>query len=216
VSGFRLERLLPLACLAAAALLFASELLTTFDLTPQGHDALCSQSAIDRHHYAQAVLAACAMVATIVAIASGSKPAATAVAVLGVLALLLFLLIDLPKVNNVGTLSGDCTALGDFAADAKAVPQAGFWLELVGALALAISGAALASLSPQQLRDLRWRAAAGEQGRQPAAAGGGATGKALLADAERYGEEVAASGNSGGPRQGAREPEGTQPETPGP
>ena len=62
-AGVRLERLLPIACLVAAALLFASELMTTFEFIPPGGEATRSQSAGDRHGYAQIVLAAFAVVA---------------------------------------------------------------------------------------------------------------------------------------------------------
>ena len=53
---------------------------------------------------------------------AASKPAATAVAVAGVVALLVFLLVDLPDANAVGTL--DDTRQSFF--DAEAVPQEGF------------------------------------------------------------------------------------------
>lgn len=143
----RLERLLPIACVVAAGLLIASELMTTFEFTPPGGEALSSQSAGDRHSYAQIVLGAFAIVALVVAIVNGSKPAATAVAACGVIALLIFLLLDLPDANNVGPL--------DTFVDAEAVPQPGFWLQLIGALGLAITGAALATLTPDQLSELR-------------------------------------------------------------
>lgn len=151
--GFRVEQLLPFAVLAAAALLFASELMTTFEFTPPGAEALASQSAGDRHAYAQIVLAVFAVVAMVIAVSSGSKPAAMAVAACGVIALLIFLLLDLPDAGNVGTLDDSRQTF----ATAEAVPQAGFWLQLIGALGLAICGAALATLTPEQLQGLRPR-----------------------------------------------------------
>jgi hypothetical protein len=214
--GFRLERLLPLACLAGAAVLFASELMTTFDLTPPGIDPQCAQSAIDRHHYAPIVLAVAAAVAVIVVLLSGSKPAAIAVAACGVLALLIFLVIDLPDANNVGTINDTCGSIEQSFIDAKAVPQAGFWLELVGSLALAISGLALASLTPEQLSGLRPRWLSAPRPKPPARRprpDRGATGKDLLTDAERFGEEIApspeGSGNDDGPKQPSPEKRST-------
>ena len=68
------------------------------------------------------MLAGFALIALVIAVAAGSKPAATAVAICGAGALLIFL------------------------------PAAGFWLELAGALVLAICGGALATLSSDQLR----------------------------------------------------------------
>ena len=50
------------------------------------------------------MLAVFAVVALVVAVVNGSKPAAIAVAACGVIALLIFLLLDLPDANDVGTL----------------------------------------------------------------------------------------------------------------
>jgi hypothetical protein len=147
----RPERLLPFACLVGAALLFASELMTMFEFTPPGGEALDSQTAGERHGNAMIVIAAFAVGALVVAVLAGSKPAALGVAVMGGIALLIFLLTDLPDAGQVGTLDDPRQSFFD----AEAVPQAGFWLELVGALALAISGAALATLTPEQLAALR-------------------------------------------------------------
>jgi hypothetical protein len=116
----------------------------------------CDLQAADRHHYALAVLAVFAVVAVVVAVLTGSRPAAIAVAVAGLLGLLLFLVVDVPKADDVGTVSSACN-ITDQVSDAKAVPQAGFWIEMASALALALSGAALATLSSDQLRGLRPR-----------------------------------------------------------
>jgi hypothetical protein len=153
----RPERLLPFACIASAATLFASEFMTVFQLTPPGGQTLCSLQASGRHHFALGILAIFAVGAVIVAVFGASKPAAIAVAVAGALALLLFCVIDLPKANNVGELAGCSPSTATQLFEAKAIPQAGFWLEMVGALALALSGAALATLNPEQLRALRPR-----------------------------------------------------------
>ena len=147
----RLTRLLPLACLAAAICLFASELMTTFEFTPPGGEALDSQEGADRHNNALAVIAVFAIGAVALVVFTASKPAAVAVAAAGVVALLVFLLVDLPDANAVGTL--DDARQSFF--DAEAVPQGGFWLEMVGALALAVTGIALATLTPEQLAALR-------------------------------------------------------------
>ena len=147
----RAERLLPWACLAAAALLFASQLLTLFEFTPPGAEPLAERSVIDHHGPPLLILSVAVALAVVIAVWAGSKPAAIAVAVLGGLALLIFLLIDLPDAGQVGTLDD---ARESFI-DAEAVPQAGFWLELVGVLGLAFTGAALATMAPEQLAQLR-------------------------------------------------------------
>jgi hypothetical protein len=148
------ERLLPLAVIASAAALFASELMTTFQLSSTPGQTFCEVGAAGRHHFALGILAILAVGAMVVALLSASRPAAIAVAGAGVIALVLFLTIDLPQANNVGNISSSCDLAASFNF-AKAEPQAGFWLEMVGALALALSGMALATLNEEQLRGIR-------------------------------------------------------------
>jgi hypothetical protein len=145
-----LTRLLPLACLAAALCLIASETMTMFEFTPPGAEALSDQAGGDRHGNALALIGAFAIGALALAVFAASKPAATAVAVAGVIALLVFLLLDLPDANAVGTLDD---ARGSFF-DAEAVPQEGFFFTLISALALAVTGIGLATLAPEQLAAL--------------------------------------------------------------
>ena len=102
------------------------------------------------------MLAAFAIVAVLVAILAGSRPAALGVAIAGLGALLIFGIVDLPKANDIGGVSSACAPASQ-GLDAKAVPQAGFWLELVGAVALTLSGIALAALNADQLKALRPR-----------------------------------------------------------
>ncbi len=147
----RLERLLPWACLAAAAVLIASELMVMFQFTPPGAEALSEQTARSRHGNAMFVIAGFAIFATLITVWSGSKPAAIGVVTMGVIALLVFLVTDLPDAGQIGTLDDGRQSF----IDAEAVPQAGFWLEMLGALALALCGAALASMSSEQLAELR-------------------------------------------------------------
>ena len=151
----RLVRLLPIAVLASAIVLFASELMTTFEFTPPGGEAICSQGGADRHGNALALLAVFAVGALIVTLISGSKPAAIAVAGCGGVALLFFLLLDLPDANAVGTINDSCGSVGSSFFDAEAVPQGGFFLEMIGAVGLTISGLALATMTPEQLAALR-------------------------------------------------------------
>ena len=86
-------------------------------------------------------------------------------AIAGLGALLIFGIVDLPKANDVGNVSSACDLAGQ-GLDAKAVPQAGFWLEMVGAVALTLSGTALAALSSDQLKALRprWLGGPGQRG----------------------------------------------------
>lgn len=147
----RLERLLPWACLAAAAVLFASELMVLFELTPPGAEPLDEVIAREQHGNAMFVISTFAALLTFVAVWGASRPAALGVAVMGGIALLFFLLFDLPDAGQVGTLGDGAQSF----IDAEAVPQAGFWLEMLGALALATAGTALATMSADQLAALK-------------------------------------------------------------
>lgn len=146
----RTEALLVLACAAAAAMLAASQFMTMFELTPTGGEPLETVSSADQHGYAILVLAVFSLAMLLVGIATQSEQvariAAFAVAAGGVVALLIFLVGDLPDANKVGTLDDDSFI------DAKAEPQAGFWLELAGSLVLAVCGGALATLGPEKLK----------------------------------------------------------------
>jgi hypothetical protein len=151
----RLTRLLPIAVIAAAICLFASELMTMFEFRPPGGESLCLQDAGDRHSNAQMVIAGFAVIGVLVAVFGGSRPAALSVAAMGILALLIFLISDLRVANAAGSLSEACGASQGFLFEAEAVPQGGFYMELIGALALAVTGVALATLTPMQLSSLR-------------------------------------------------------------
>ena len=147
----RTESLLVLACAGAAAMLAASQFIPLFELTPPGGEALAEVDAADQHGYATLVLAAFSLVLLVVGITAANEAlaqiSAFAVAACGIVALLIFLVGDLPDANQVGTLDDPRESF----IDAKAEPQAGFWFELVGALVLAVCGAALATLGPDRL-----------------------------------------------------------------
>jgi hypothetical protein len=132
----------------AAAMLAVSQFTDIFHLTPPGGEALAAIDASDQHGYATLVLAVFALILLVVAMAFRGEQlgqvAAMALAVCGLVALLIFLIGDLPKVNNVGTLDDPRQSF----IDAEAKPVAGFWLELIGSLVLTVCGAALATMSP--------------------------------------------------------------------
>lgn len=152
------EMLLALACAAGAAALGASELMNTFEFVPPGGEAVDvpgSAEASERHNYAMLVLAVFALGCLILGLLAQARSSEKgdrmdalrlisffAVAVAGVVALLIFLIGDLPDVNKIGTIDDERQSF----VDAKAEPQAGFWLELVGSVVLAICGIALATL----------------------------------------------------------------------
>jgi hypothetical protein len=163
---FRTEYLLPLACLASAVVLGASEFMNTFALRPPGGETVEGGllGAGDRHQYALLILAIFAVVAVVVVVLTGSKPAAVAVGIAGAAALLIFLVNDLPHVNQEGTPASLFSSTpGPLYGSLKAYPVSGFWIEMMGALALAVAGGALATLRPDQLE--AWGPGAGERRR---------------------------------------------------
>ncbi len=147
----RTETLLVLACAGAAAVLAASQFIPLFEMIDPGGDARVEVDAADQHGYATLVLAGFALLLLVIGVATRVETvahvAAFGVAACGVVALLIFLVGDLPDANNTGTLDDPRESF----VNAEAQPVAGFWLELVGSLVLAVCGGALATLGPQKL-----------------------------------------------------------------
>jgi hypothetical protein len=197
IAAVRAEHLLPIACAAAAICVAASEFMTIFEFNRgTSGEPVQTDAASDRHYYSLLVLAGFALIALLVAVLTGSRPAAMAVAIAGALSLLIFLLVDLPDLNKEGPLEDPSVVF----ISSKAEPANGFWLEMVGTIALAFSGGALATLSAEQLRVLRPRrlreAPAGK------AIGGGPAGA---------GPEMAAPASRKGPAAGGEPAEGPPP-----
>ncbi len=163
----RAEIVLPVLIAFAAAILIASEFMTAFEFTPPGGEALREVSTAERHDYAMLILGLFAIAAMLVAVITGARPAAYAVAAAGGIALLLFLVVDLPDAGKLGDLEDPIRGF----ASARAEPQEGFWLEAVGAVTLALAGGAFATLTSDQLRaGRRGRTAAAEPVAAPAPA----------------------------------------------
>jgi hypothetical protein len=144
----RAEIVLPFVIALAASILIASELMTAFEFTPPGGEALREVSSADRHDYSMLLLGLFAVIAMLIAITTGARPAAYAVAALGGIALLMFLIMDLPDAGKLGDLEDPIRGF----ASARAEPQEGFWLEAIGAVFLALAGGAFATLSSEQLK----------------------------------------------------------------
>lgn len=142
MSIFRAEKVVPLIVVVGAIALAASEFMIAFEFTPPGGEALREVSGGDRHGFSNVILAFAAITVMVIAIATGSQPAAYAVAALGVVALLLFLVVDLPDVGQRGNLRDPLRDL----ATAEAVPQNGFWMQAIGAVALAVGGGLFAAV----------------------------------------------------------------------
>ena len=93
------------------------------------------------HFYALLLLAVVSLPMAYGAVVGGSRPAALALIALAVVALFIILTIDLPDVNEEGLL-------GETYDSAKASPQEGFYLEIVGSLVLLAAGVAALVLRP--------------------------------------------------------------------
>jgi MFS superfamily sulfate permease-like transporter len=147
---------LPLACGVAvgagalAAAQFTGIFMLTPDLSEPGFTEELVVSAQDQHGWAMLILGLIALALLVVCLWFGlggdgesgaiSQTAAVALAVTGLVALLIFLIIDVPDANRIGALGNET---GSFV-DAKAIPQIGFWLELVGSSLLVCCGSVLA------------------------------------------------------------------------
>jgi len=97
----------------------------------------------EHHFYALALLALVSLPMAYGAVIGGSRPAALALIALAVVALFIILTIDLPDVNEEGLLGETYDA-------AKASPQEGFWLEILGSLVLLASGVGTLVLRPAE------------------------------------------------------------------
>lgn len=142
MSWWRAESVVPVIVVLGAVVLAASEFMVAFEFTPPGGEPLRDTTGGDRHGFSNLILGVAAIGALAAAIATGSRPAAYAVAAIGSVALLLFLVIDLPDVGQVGDLRDPLRDL----ATAEAVPRPGFWLQAIGAVALAVGGGMFAKL----------------------------------------------------------------------
>lgn len=142
----RPEYALPVVCLAAAAVLAASEFIDTFQFVPPTGDPLDGQTGGDRHGYALLILALLACVSALAAVATGTVWYAITIAGAGAVALIVFLTLDLPDAGTVGNFDDGIVAL----ANVEAEPRLGFWLALLGSLGLIVGGAWLALLTPDQ------------------------------------------------------------------
>jgi hypothetical protein len=158
---WRAETVLPVTIVLAAVALGISEFMTTFQFSPPGGDPLSEQLASDRHGYAMLLLAVFAVGSMVAAVLTGQRIAALATACFGIAALIVFLVIDLPDVNELGDIEDPAFGL----ATAKAVPQAGFWLEAIAAVVLGLASVAFATLSPEQLQAprRRWQSRRGDR-----------------------------------------------------
>jgi hypothetical protein len=125
--------------LALAAAAFAGAfLLIVSDFTTLFHIKVItvvreSRTGHSNHSFAMVLLGLAALPMAYGASRFGSRPAMTALAVIGVGAILVVVAVDLPDVHRTGVIGAQFS-------DAVASPQIGFYLESLGAVLLLISG----------------------------------------------------------------------------
>ncbi len=146
----RFELAIPFVIVFAAVCLTAAEFLPMFSLVPAGGESLGDQTGGDRHSYAMALLALGIVLTSLLAVFGGQRPAAIAAAGLAVAALMIFLAFDLPDAGKIGDLEDEIIGL----ATAEATPGAGFWLTAISTVILSLATIALATLTPEQLREI--------------------------------------------------------------
>jgi hypothetical protein len=142
------DYLLPAACGIGAVMLVASTFMVRFKIDVEGTivERVKGGSSVA---VALLLLGLLALLALIATMGTGARAPALAVALAGTIALALVLIGDLPDVNRRGTLSNFVTG--------KAVPGAGFWFELVGAVVVAVCGVAIATMRSRDLDALSLR-----------------------------------------------------------
>jgi hypothetical protein len=130
-----------LIALAAAGgiLLAAAEFSHVVHITVAGNE-VDSQAGGERHSYALLLLGALALLMAYGAAANASRPAMTALAVLGLIAVAIALIGDAPHLDDVGVY-------GQRYDEAAASAQTGFYLETLGGVLLVVSGVLLLSLT---------------------------------------------------------------------
>jgi hypothetical protein len=94
------------------------------------------------HGYALLVLAVAAAAMAVGAVRGQSRPAACALLILGLAAVLIALLVDLPVIDDTGLVGRNYE-------QAEASPEAGFYVETLGAFLLLIAAAGIFFFGPR-------------------------------------------------------------------
>jgi hypothetical protein len=120
------------AALVGPILLVVADFTTLFEVTGL-RGGTRSVTGHSNHSWAIAVVGAAAIPLAMVAVRSGAAAALAALAALGVAAMVIALAIDLPDATATHTVALTFQ-------DAHASPQAGFYLETLGAVLLLVAG----------------------------------------------------------------------------
>lgn len=143
-----MARLTAITVLLGALVVIISQVVTAYVLEDQLGNVIATVDLLEKHGVVTALFGLAAALAVVFAVATGSRTAAIVIVGLGAAVILVFLLVDVPDIGNTGLY--DAPGSGNLDATGKAA--AGLWLELTGGLILVLSGIALATLKPSQLR----------------------------------------------------------------
>lgn len=155
-------RLTAATTLFGAVLVIVSQVVTAYSLENELGEVLDTVTLLSKHGPLTAVIGLVGAVATVFAVAAGSRAATTVVTGMGVAVILIFLLVDLPDIGTTGMFATETA--GNL--DATANAEAGLWLELVGGMVLGLGGMALRNLNEEQLRSIGPRIQGGSRGQE--------------------------------------------------
>lgn len=143
-------RLAAITTLLGSLIVILSQVVTAYSLENELGELLETVTLLSKHGVVTAILGLVAALATVFAVAAGSRAGAIVVIGMGAAVVLIFLLVDVPDIGSTGMFN--TPNAGNLDATAKA--EAGLWMELVGGVILILGGWALSTLNESQLRSI--------------------------------------------------------------
>lgn len=141
-------RLAAITTLLGALIVIISQVVPAYALVNELDEVVETVTLLSKHGVVAAIIGLVAALATVFAVAAGSRSATIVVIGMGVAVVLIFLLVDVPDIGTTGMF--EAASAGNIDVTGKAQP--GIWLELVGGAILILGGMALRALDEQQLR----------------------------------------------------------------
>lgn len=143
-------RLAAITALLGALIVILSQVVSAYSLVNEFDEVLDTVTLLSKHGVVTAIIGLVAALATVFAVAAGSRSATIVVIGAGIAVILIFLLVDVPDIGSTGMFTTETA--GNLDATGEAEP--GIWLELLGGVILVLSGLALRTLSETQLRSI--------------------------------------------------------------
>lgn len=143
-------RLAAVTTLLGALIVIISQVVPAYALVNELDEVVETVTLLSKHGVVAAIIGLVAALATVYAVAAGSRSATIVVIGMGVAVVLIFLLVDVPDIGTTGMF--DAPSAGNI--DVTGESQPGIWLELLGGAVLILGGMALRTLNEQQLRSI--------------------------------------------------------------